>query len=212
MGQPTVCQQLFENLFIVGLPNKFLWTQKHLERVPGLHSDDPDVNRVFLNEVTYVPRTIVAMVMLYDKGMEVQFQDRRDMLVAYDLIKRHLDRWGEIISHPLGGRRPPPADELLMLEDFANYLYADAAFERSTLEAQGMRTESTFLSDFFSMFGGRDSMRNRRRGVIESSDLPFGTQEIGQAPAPQPGSMIQTAWNNSPWSLVNGNSGNTRKP
>ena len=42
----------------------------------------------------------------------------------------------------------------LMLEDFASYLYADAAFERSTLEAQGMRTESTFLSDFSTPFQG----------------------------------------------------------
>ena len=210
MGQPTVCQQLFNNLFIVGLPNKFLWSEKHLQSVPGLHSEDQDMNRILLNEVTYVPRTAVAMVMLYDKGIEVQFQDRRDMLVVYDLIKRHLDRWGEIISHPLGGRKPPPAEELLMLEDFANFLYADAAFERSTLEAQGMRTESNFLNDFFSMFGGREEMRSRRRGLIEASDLPFGTQDVTPKPA-QPGSLIQTAWNNSPWSLINGNLGNTGK-
>ena len=97
-----------------------------------------------------------------------------------------------------------------MLEDFANFLYADAAFERSTLEAQGMRTESNFLNDFFSMFGGRDEMRSRRRGLIEATDLPFGTQDVTPK-STQPGSLIQTAWNNSPWSLINGNLGNTGK-
>ena len=33
MGQPTVCQQLFNNLFVVGLPNKFLWSQETQERL-----------------------------------------------------------------------------------------------------------------------------------------------------------------------------------
>ncbi len=208
MAQPTVCQRLFNELFIVGLPNKFLWSGDHLKRVPGLHSEDSEVNRVILNEVTYVPRSIIGMAMLFDKGVEVQFKDRRDMYTAHDLLTKHLDRWGEIIAHPLGGRKPPPADQLLVLEDFANFLYEDASFERATLEAQGVRTQTDYLSDFFAMFGGRESMRRQRRGVIEADGLIRTDAPTEHQPV-QPGSTIQTAWNNSPWSLISGNSRHT---
>lgn len=208
MSQPTVCQRLFNDLFIVGLPNKFLWSDNHIKRLPGLHSEDSDVNKIILNEVTYVPRTIVAMVMLYDKGIEVQFKNRRDMYTAYDLITKHLNRWGELISHPLGGRKPPRAEELLMLEDFANFIFEDATFERATLEAEGVRTQTDFLSDFFATFGGRESVRKQRQGIIETTGDTYSTTPVTPQQI-QPGSTIQTAWNNSPWSLISGNSRNS---
>lgn len=204
--KPTVAYRLFHEIFQVGIPNKFLWTEGHLKRVPGLQTADEDRNRQLLNEITVVGRTPVALVLLYDRGIDPIFQNRNDVLTVYNLLTQHLNRWSEIISNPISGRLPPPAEELLIMENFTHFLYEDAEFERETLEAKGklVKREGS-LDDFFAMFGGR----SHRRNVTQLTQLTTPAQEP-QNHGSMIGSNIQTAWDNSPWSLINGNSRHPR--
>lgn len=202
--KPTVAYRLFHECFLVGIPNKFLWTDGHIKRVPGYSSPDEDTNRAMLNETTIVARTPVALVLLYDQGVEPVFQNRGDMLTIYNLLTEHLNRWGDIISNPISGRTPPPAEELLIMEDFTHHIYEDAMFEKDTLEAKGkLVSRRNSLEDFFQMFGGR----SHRRFTPRLTETPL-MDPVNQPP--QIGSNIQTAWNNSPWSLINGNSRHSR--
>lgn len=205
-SKPTVAYRLFNECFLVSIQNKFLWTDHHLKRVPGLMTRDEDENRQILNERTIVARTPVALVLLYEDGVEPQFQNRNDMLTVYNLLTEHLNNWGDIISNPVSGRTPPPADELLIMENFTHFVYEDAMFEKETLEAKGVlvgRKDS--LTDFFEMFGGR----NHRRNVSRFGGQTNVDQDQPVTPA-SIGSNIQTAWDNSPWSLINGNSRHPR--
>lgn len=206
--QPTVAYRLFHEMFLVDIPNKFLWTEGHLKRLPGLHSNDEDENRIRLNECTTVARTPVAMVLLYENGVVPMFKNRRDMLTIYNLILEHLHNWSRILSNPLGGQKPPPAEELLMMENFMMYLYEDAMFEHDTLEAMNKaKAPRDGLEAFFMTFGGRNALNARQRPISQPTSM--GEMEPVPQPSIVPGSGIQTAWDNSPWSLISGHSGHT---
>lgn len=201
MSEPTVAWRLFNELFMVNIQNKFLWTDDHRKRLPGWSSHDPDTNQMLLNSVTTVARTPVALILLFDKGIVAEFQNRNDIYIVHDLITRHLNRWGEIISNPLSGRHPPPEEDLYKMDMFAEHIAADANFHRATLEAQGRLTQkSDFISELLRAFGGSQRHNSRLGRVTEENSVADITNVI------VPGNSIRDAWDNSAWGMINGNS------
>lgn len=201
MSKPTVAWRLFNELFMVNIQNKFLWTDNHRKRLPGWSSHDSDVNQSLLNATTTVARTPVALILLFDKGIVTEFQNRNDAYIVHDLITQHLNRWGEIISNPLSGRRPPPEEDLYKMDMFAEHIADDANFHRATLEALGyVNVKSDFISDLLRAFGGSHRHDSRLGRVTEDLNIPEVTNTI------VPGSSIRDAWDNSAWGMINGNS------
>lgn len=203
MSEPTVAYRLFHDLFLVSIQNKFLWTDHQIKRVPGMSSNSEETNQMLLNESTTVARTAVALILLYDKGIVAEFHNRNDMYVIHDLITRHLNRWGEIISNPLSSRKPPPESDLLKMDAFAEYIAVDANFHKDTLAAAGYVTDKNdFIAQLLRTFGGSQQHLSPIRQVT-----PVET-EIPNVIIP--GNSIRDAWDNSVWGLFSGNSRHTR--
>lgn len=202
MSEPTVAYRLFHDLFIVSIQNKFLWSDQLVKRVPGMSSNSEEVNQMLLNESTTVARTPVALILLYDKGIIPEFQNRNDMYVVHDLITRHLNRWGELISNPISGRKPPPEADLLKMDAYADFISEDANFHRDTLAAAGYVTDKNdFISQLLRKFGGSQQHILSPIRQVTPIDVPNTIV---------PGNNIRDAWNNSVWGLISGNSRHTR--
>lgn len=197
---PTVCWRLFNEIFAVRIQNKFLWDDKITRRAIGYHYNDDDANKELVNMFTTVYRTPVAMAMLYDKGVELVVDQRKDCLTIYNLINRHLENWAALIASPIPGRIPPPAEDFLVLENFSVSLYEDAAFEQLTEDAKGMIREQNHIDQLLSPFGHR--RRKQKMLVTTSVDENITTQPIQNA-----SKQMRSAWDSSPWGVVieNGN-------
>lgn len=200
MSQKSVAYQLFHQTFMVRMQNKFYWSEKHIQRVPGLSSTNEDQNSMFLNEYNVYSRTPVGLILLYDEGILTEFVDIKDSLTVYNLIIEHLNNWGKIISNKLSVKKPPPPEELLMMENFAEYISEQAMFEKATQMAKGVKVQKTEeIDNFLDVFGGR------RRANLKSTQTESRSGYVPKPIVPREellkpqGSNLGAAWDVSQW-------------
>ena len=162
-GKPTTAYQLFNNLYPVKLQNMHLVSGKEKVFRVGYNSDDPSVESQTRSEVTTVYRTPVGMALLYNKGIIPYTVGRQDVLAVYNLLITHLNNWAREIKNPVSVLTPPPPMELMQLENFSQFIYEDAMFERENeMAAERIANHDTSLQNFLDLFGGRTNLNQLR--------------------------------------------------
>ena len=162
-GKPTTAYQLFNNLYPVKLQNMHLVSGKEKVFRVGYNSDDPSVESQTRSEVTTVYRTPVGMALLYNKGIIPYIVGRQDVLTVYNLLITHLNNWAREIKNPVSVLTPPPPMELMQLENFSQFIYEDAMFERQNeMAAERIANHDTSLQNFLDLFGGRTNLNQLR--------------------------------------------------
>lgn len=197
MKQPvnhkSVAYKLFHRTMFVRIKNSHLYTKEHLRKVPGMSSGNPVLDAQFMNDKTAVARTVVGMAILFYEGVSIEFTKWDDIVNAYTWLKEHLDRWANEFKKPFG-KKPPPVEELLILDTFAEHISDVALSEIRRRELYNEQQSNLNTVDAMAMLA--QLMGNSLTTPITISRNP----ELDSYK-----SSILEAWEHCSWSDLNGN-------
>lgn len=150
----TVAWMLFNRTFQVRIQNKFIVNRKYnIPQSLGMLNDEEDRQRYY-NSYTEVKLTTVGLAINFYNATPFAFVNQKDIEAVYTLLQRHLDEWAKLIANPLSGFRPPPAQDLKILNDFMQEL-KPIALHMQYVERQRNHVPEPGIDEFFSLFGGK---------------------------------------------------------
>ena len=186
----TPAYRLFHHSYPVMMQNKVIYPPKFCDKMGWLAGTKEQIN-AFYNDYTAQAKTPVAMILLFDQGIEVSFVNILDLVQVYRDIKAHLEGWANEIKQPFG-LRPPPADQLLLMDRYAQEIAYAAEQKILMLNLADPNSNAYNRDDFFASFSS-DMMLD---GVDGSpiAITPPEQHEIKNYDSP-----IFDAWDVSPW-------------
>ena len=182
----TPAYHLFHDPISVEIQNQFFYPPKYMAVAHEFVNMDREQKAAFLKDYKVHTISTIGIVMLFEKGVPARIIYAQDLIKVYEWIKAHLANWAREIKHPYG--RKPPKDDLLILDNFAEYiseLAIDAQIERDL--AKGLPEHSS--TDFFSQF--RSGMSTPVLSKQDALPRLEGYQ-----------SALLSAIDNSPWSVL----------
>ena len=119
---------LFRNLFRCRVPFIQTLSKEYIKHFGMPESGDAFRNKQMANELTDRMLTIAQMAEYYDNGVQVYVCKKEDTKKIYDLITDHLMAWRDRIENSFNPGNPPIKD-LILLDRFANAVYAHAKYQ-----------------------------------------------------------------------------------
>lgn len=198
MKQPinynSVAYKLFHRSMFVRIKNNQLYTKEHLRKVPGMSSGNEEMDRRFMNDTTPVSRTVVGMAILFYEGVSIEFTKWDDIVNAYSWIKEHLERWAVEFKKPFG-LKPPPMEELLILDTFAEHISEVALTEIRRRELLDQNKQSINTIDAFALLQSLMGSGNLGTSMVINRNYELDSYK----------SPIMEAWEQCSWSKLDGN-------
>lgn len=198
MKQPvnynSVAYKLFHRSMFVRIKNNQLYTKEHLRKIPGMSSGNEELDRQFMNDRTAVSRTVVGMAILFYDGVSIEFTKWDDIVNAYNWIKEHLERWAIEIKKPFG-LKPPPVEELLILDTFAEHISEVALTEIRRRELYNNQITDLNTTDAFAILQGLMGSGNLGTSLVVNRNYEHDSYK----------SPIMEAWEHCSWSKLDGN-------
>lgn len=187
----TPAYHLFHDPIQVEIQNQFFYPPKYMAVAHEFVNMDREQKALFLRDYKVHTLSTIGIVMLFEKGVPTRIVQTKDLIKVYEWIKAHLANWAREIKHPYG--RKPPRDDLLILDNFAEYISEHAiAAQRERDLAKGLPSDAS--TDIFSVFrSGLEGPMLQKEDAIQRLE---GYR-----------SDLLTAIDSSPWSVFDdGNS------
>lgn len=146
----TVCQQIFQHVFDVGVQGHYLYSAEALRDVTPMGSVHPDQVIDDMMSFREGQMTIAAMIVFKVQGAPLQFRRAETALAVYQLLTRHLRNWVDKIRldrvYPL-----PPIEELMAMDQLAGELHpiVYSYFPHEVIKPSGFGTRLELLSNAF---------------------------------------------------------------
>lgn len=198
----TVCQHMFEHLYMIEIQHQFFYTKEHRESLPGMSgvtNSDEDTNH-WLNDVIEVQRTAVQLIYLHEQGIPFKIVYAKDLLTIYQKLNQHLQNWKDILERPFASKRPPPPSDFLMISNFLHqigYVAETIARQQHYLGAD----KNPLISQEKEFWNFMDSFTKR----YSFADLTINKQENFTFPEQrflEPVVDLKQAWEKSEWSKI----------
>lgn len=124
-----VSKELFNDYYYVYIP---FHCSQNIEEfktrgIAGYHSKEQLAN--FMNSEVLVRATIPQIAKIIGAGELVRLYDINDATKMYNVIVEHLENW-LYIGQKYGGRYLPPINDLLILDELADYLFNHVIFDK----------------------------------------------------------------------------------
>ena len=124
------------------------------------------------DEVVSTMITIDTMVEYYKKGITIAVMNYDDTKLIYECIQKHLMAWRDHLKNSINMYGPPPVEDLVELDRFANAIYDKAKYL-----IPKDQIDSVFITQMRqSMTLSRGSMQDIFQRATPASDKP--AQEI----------------------------------
>lgn len=193
---PTVAYLLFYKTFPIEMQNKFFYRGGRGSWLMGAPNTTDQEKQQFMNETIQVSRSPVGMMLLHHQRIPFSIVYPKDVITIFDLVKRHLDEWSDILTNPLrGNKKPPPAEDFVIMENFLKHITYIAEHYKQA-EALKSKDHKDYISEFESIFGGAFGFSSP---VSIDSDRQHSFEQMRAV------TNIKDAWDMSPWSKTDGN-------
>lgn len=167
---------IFRTKFNCKIMQSEIGTIEERRRRGRLTTGDKERDRIMHSQDVHVMLTINEMVEYFERGttVKIAFEDTKTI---YRYIQNHLHYWANEVNAIMKLESGPPADDMILLDEFANAIYDDAKY--------------FFTNDFMATESGRrmlgslgataSSMLSRRGSIAEqlniNTSLPEGPSE-----------------------------------
>lgn len=183
----TPAWRLFFRSYPVMIQNRYLYPPEYVNK-RGLVAGTAEEIQAFYDDYTATSKTAVAMIMLYEQGVEVFFEKIDDLVAVYNDLHKHLSAWADQIKQPFG-MKPPPEEDLLSMDRFASQIAYAAENRLLELALTEIRAENYNRADYFAQFAG-DGIETGYIGIDPNKEQHYAAAYE---------SPIFDAWSVSPW-------------
>lgn len=118
---------IFNSLFYCRIPYLASRTVEDIKQFGMPISGDAAYDRQTANELVHRMITIAQMIDYYKRGVRVEIVDPAETKKIYEHISAHLTAWANVLEGSVN-RGNAPIDDLLLMDNFANAIYAHAKY------------------------------------------------------------------------------------
>lgn len=122
----TVAEHIFKDVWLVQVPEMYLYSKEYLEVAGYPSSGDKDIDREMLRANRDMYLTIAGITLLHDEGARIIFKNPEDTGKIYKLLREHLENWKWVVDTQLNGVNPP-VDDLRKMDALAAAIYPIAS-------------------------------------------------------------------------------------
>lgn len=114
----AILDHIFKKTYLYAIPAYERYSREYREKVGFLSSGDPRIDHAMMNELVNVGGTIEDILRLYERGVEIKFQNPRDMVTIYEVLNTHLNNWADYVSRDPNVKNAP-VNSLQLMSEFS---------------------------------------------------------------------------------------------
>lgn len=116
---------IWHNKYLIKIAQKHLASNEEIKMFGSLTTGFEEIDRTIGNQLTQVMISINDMVEYYKLGINIYIVQESDSEEIYETIVEYLQAWNETLNNAINVS-PPPVEDLLLLDRFANTLFGPA--------------------------------------------------------------------------------------
>lgn len=137
-----IVDQLFTNKYWMKVEERAFHSIEDIEEIGILGVNTMDDAEKLLNSFRTVRTTIVDLAYYYDRGIKLQFVDKKDVAEIFNIINKHLNNWLTICNRHGYIHHIPPIEDFELLDNLAEKLYpfitSDSVLRKYVKEMGGL--------------------------------------------------------------------------
>ncbi|QTH80403.1 hypothetical protein PA10_00205 [Pseudomonas phage pPa_SNUABM_DT01] len=143
----SVREHIFKDTYTYAIPGYFRYSKEYNQIVGHLSTGSKQGDANAMAEYVNIGGTIADILKLYEKGCDVKFEHREDIVTVYEALLAHINNWANYI------RRDPnvkdaPLNSLYLMSDFCTTIKAQVMGFKPNVE------DVPHLKRVSSLFGG----------------------------------------------------------
>lgn len=150
---PSAGERIFSELFSVEISNAVSSVPEYeVFKLGDLATRDGGYGE-YLADTQSVYKTINNIIELFRIGIVVGFSNYLDAGHVYNILDEHLNDWEEVLNNPVRCQEPPPAEDIVLIQQYMESIYEAAVFANGTLNRKAVLERRKFNPGFAGMFG-----------------------------------------------------------
>lgn len=153
----SVAYRLFHQYYMISVPEIYCQSAAVIRETGTYTTGDKKLDKAAANHLRQRYCTVAGMCAFFDEGAPITLHRPEDAVQIYQMLMEHLANWNWII-HNFFDCDPPPAEDFILMDDFAKTIHPVAV-----MYGVGQEKESSFEKKFRTLRGRQGSFFDRMR-------------------------------------------------